>query len=98
MVKHGDSPTVACIRQELTKYPLIHIEDTPQFYDMEVFNYCVQRGFLLVTLECWADVHPSLITLPVEWDFSLPYGILYPNHPTEEIQHILDAIQNIIAY
>ena len=96
MVKQGDSPTVDCIREELQKYPLIHIEDTPQFYDMEVFNYCVQRGFLLVTLECWADVHPSLITLPVDWNFSLPYGILYANHPSEEIRHILAAIQSVI--
>ncbi len=84
MVKQGDSPTVDCIREELQKYPLIHIEDTPQFYDMEVFNYCVQRDFLLVTLECWADVHPSLITLPVDWNFSLPYGILYANNPSED--------------
>lgn len=97
MVKSGDSPTVDCIREELQKYPLIHIEDTPQFYDMEVFNYCVQQGFLLVTLECWADVHPSLITLPVEWDFSLPYGILYASNPTKEIKRVLTAIQNIIT-
>lgn len=97
MVKQGDSPTVDCIREELKKYPLIHIEDTPQFYDMEVFNYCVQRGFLLVTLECWADVHPSLITLPVDWDFALPYGILYANNPTEDIQRILSAIKEVIS-
>ncbi len=96
MVKSGDSPTVDCIRKELEKYPLIHIEDTPQFYDMEVFNYCVQRGFLLVTLECWADVHPSLITLPVDWNFSLPYGILYESNPSKEILRVLDAIQTIV--
>ena len=95
MVKPGDSPTVDHIREELKKYPLIHIEDTPQFYDMEVFNYCVQQGFLLVTLECWADVHPSLVTLPVEWDFSLPYGILYEKNPSKEIEHVLEAIRGI---
>lgn len=96
MVKSGDSPTVDRIREALMNYPLIHIEDTPQFYDMEVFNYCVQQGFLLVTLECWADVHPSLITLPVEWDFSLPYGILYESEPSPEIKHVLETIEKII--
>lgn len=96
MVKQGDSPTVDSIRKDLEKYPLIHIEDTPQFYDMEVFNDCVQQGHLLLTLECWADVHPSLVTLPVNWDYALPYGILYAKNPTQDIIHILDTIQTIL--
>lgn len=42
MVKRGDSPTVDRVRDYVEKHPAIAIEDTPQFYDMEVFNRCVQ--------------------------------------------------------
>lgn len=81
MVKRGDSPTVDRVRDYVEKHPAIAIEDTPQFYDMEVFNRCVQTRNPLMSLECWGEVHPALVTLPVDWPFTIPYGILYPLHP-----------------
>lgn len=62
-------------------HPQIHIEDTPQFYDMEVFNRSVQTRHLLMSLDCWTEVHPSLVTLPVDWNFTIPYGLLYQLRP-----------------
>ena len=69
------------VRNFVEQHPAIAIEDTPQFYDMEVFNRCVQTRNPLMTLECWSEVHPSLVTLPVDWDFTIPYGILYAPPP-----------------
>ena len=42
MVKRGDSTSVDQVRNFVEQHPAITIEDTPQFYDMEVFNRCVQ--------------------------------------------------------
>ncbi len=92
LVKKGDSRTVDAIRTELSAFPDITIEDTAQFYDMEVFNRCEQTQSVLITLECWKDVHPSLVTIPVKWDHKLPYGILYPLHCTDDVQNVIDAI------
>lgn len=92
LVKKGDSRTVDAIRTELSAFPDITIEDTAQFYDMEVFNRCEQTQSVLITLECWKDVHPSLVTIPVKWDHKLPYGILYPLHCTNDVQNVIDAI------
>ena len=61
MVKQGDSDTVDAIRAEILKHPQIHIADAPQFYDIEVFNQCEQSQNLMVTIECWKDVHPALV-------------------------------------
>ena len=71
MVKQGDSPSVDRVRAAVEAHPQIHIEDTPQFYDMEVFNRSVQTGHLLMSLDCWTEVHPSLVTLPVDWNFTI---------------------------
>ena len=95
MVKRGDSGAVDRIREEIERHPQIRIEDTPQFYDMEVFNRCAQTGNVMVTLECWRDVHPSLVTLPVEWDYPIPYGLLYAKEPPEDIVRLLDAIDHL---
>lgn len=78
MVKKGDSDVNDFIRNELeTRHPRIHIEDTAQFYDLSVFNRCAETGNVLLTLECWTEVHPGLVSIPVDWDYSIPYGLLY---------------------
>ncbi len=93
MVKEGDSTSVDGIRAEISRHPQIAIEDTPQFYDIEVFNRCVQKQHLMVTIECWHDVHPALVTIPVDWDHPIPYGLLYPLDPSVEIRNVLRTIK-----
>lgn len=93
MVRQGDSAVVDQIRAEVARHPQIKIEDTPQFYDIEVFNRCAQSQNLMVTLECWRDVHPGLVTIPVDWDHPLPYGLLYPLQPTEDILKFCRVVQ-----
>ncbi len=66
MVKQGDSPAVDAIRTEVSRHPEIHIEDTPQFYDIEVFNRCQATLSVMLTIECWQDVHPALVTIPMD--------------------------------
>ena len=94
MVKEGDSPTVDQVRAFVRRHPAITIEDTPQFYDMEVFNRCVQTRQPLMTLDCWREVHPLLATLPVDWGFTIPYGILYTLEPDEDILRFLAAVKD----
>lgn len=90
MVRRGDSPSVDRVRDEIERHPAIRIEDTPQFYDLEVFNRCVQTRQPLMTLDCWADVHPSLVTLPVDWDFTIPYGLLYQLDPVPDVARLVE--------
>jgi len=93
MVKRGDSPAIDTVRDEVEQHPAIHIEDTQQFYDMEVFNRCAQTQNMMLTLECWQDVHPGLVTLPVTWNFSVPYGLLYAKQATKDILKFLSLIK-----
>ena len=97
MVKQGDSPSVDRVRAAVEAHPQIHIEDTPQFYDMEVFNRCVQTRNPLMSLECWGEVHPALVTLPVDWPFTIPYGILYPLHPDPDTLRFLSLVRQEMA-
>ena len=96
MVKQGDSRSVDQIRAELARHPEIRIEDTARFYDMEVFNRCAQTQNVLMTLECWRDVHPGLVTLPVDWDYVIPYGLLYARDAPEDVLRFLSLIRDQI--
>ncbi len=98
MVKRGDSQTNDFIRSDLERnHPQIRIEDTSQFYDISVFNRCAETGQVLLTLECWQEVHPALVTLPVDWDYSIPYGLLYANDPPEDVRRLVELAGRITA-
>lgn len=86
MVKKGDSGVNDFIRNDIEiNHPRIRIEDTPQFYDLSVFNRCAESGNALLTIECWQDVHPGLVSIPVNWDYSIPYGLLYSNNAPDDV-------------
>ena len=96
MVKEGDSKTNYMIRDDLRRnHPSIQIEDTPYFYDISVFNRCIETGNVLLMLECWQDVHPALVSIPVNWDYSIPYGLLYALNPPEDVLRFVEAVKRI---
>lgn len=91
MVSKGDSGVNDFIRNDLEKnHPKIHIEDTPQFYDLSVFNRCAETENVLLTIECWQEVHPGLVSIPVRWDYSIPYGLLYSLDADEDVLKLVE--------
>ncbi len=96
MVKKGDSGANDIIRSDLeTNHPEIVIEDTQQFFDLSVFNRCAETGNVLLTIECWQDVHPGLVTIPVNWDYSIPYGLLYSKDAPDDVLEFVKAAREI---
>lgn len=97
MVKKGDSWTNDFIRCDLEQnHPKIHIEDTPHFYDLSVFNKCAEEGKVLLTIECWKNVHPGLKTIPINWNYSIPYGLLYSFNAEDDVFKFVDVTKNFI--
>lgn len=97
MVKKGDSQVNDDLRNNIEKnHPQINIEDTEHFYDINVFNRCEQSGNILLNLECWNDIHPNLVTIPVDWQYGITYGLLYPLNPSKEIITFINEIKSVI--
>ena len=93
-VRSGDTVQLDRFRDKLKMtHPQILFEDTHYFYDLETFNTCEATGSLLLTLDAWTDIHPSLITLPVDWNYTVPYGLLYAPNLSEEAAAFLDIIK-----
>ncbi|MRN56917.1 LysR family transcriptional regulator [Paenibacillus monticola] len=93
VVRGGKSAVIDGIRDFLiVNHPKIKIKDVPRFYDIDVFNRCEQSDTVLLTLDAWVDIHPSLVTLPSDLDFTMPYGLLYPLNPSEDVKSFLEII------
>lgn len=94
LVKRGESPVINRIRDEIqAEHPRISIVDAPHFYDTSVFNECEQMGCVMETLDIWREVHPSLVTLPMEWGYQIPYGIVYAKTPSESMKIFIQTLQ-----
>ena len=95
-VKAGNSPMLDDMRSLLKMtHPQIIMEDSDYLYDIDTFNYCEERGVLLLTQERWHNIHPSLKTVPVQWDFALPYGLLYSKEIGGEALRFLERVQEL---
>ena len=97
MIAEGDSGVNDFIRNDLTRnHPQIRIEDTPHFYDISVFNRCAETQNVLLTLECWKDVHPGLVTIPVNWDYKIPYGLMYALDPPKDVIKFVETVDFLL--
>ena len=61
------------------------------FYDVNVFNRCESSSEILLAIPGWANVHPLLKVIPVDWEHSIPYGLLYSPQPSEIVTRFLEA-------
>ena len=51
---------------------------------------------ILMATEAWANVHPLLKIIPVEWEHSIPYGLLHSRKPSKKVQNFLTAVQTVL--
>ena len=96
-VKRGETERLDHFQDILRlTHPQIIVEEADYYYDLDTFNACEQNGALLLTLDAWAGIHPSLITLPVQWDYTVPYGILYAKEPSQEVLQFLQILKSAL--
>jgi len=94
LVKKGNSSVIDRMRKEIeTRHKKINIVDVPSFYNAQVFNECASYGYLLETPSIWGNVHPSLVSIPMKWDYKLKFGIIYPKNPNKAIKIFLNEIE-----
>lgn len=66
------------------------------FYNVDVFNRCENSNGILMATKAWTNVHPLLKIIPVEWEHSIPYGLLHSPEPSGTVQRFLSAVQSVL--
>lgn len=96
LMRRGWSHYVDRLRDDIWQnHSPIHIVDF-DFYSVDVFNRCENSNDILMAVQAWDNVHPLLKVIPVEWDHSIPYGLLHSKTPSETVSRFLNAIQTVL--
>ena len=92
LIQRGWSHSVDLLRDNLWKnYPQIEIVDF-NFYDVNAFNQCENNNCVLMAVPKWQYVHPLLKILPVDWGYTIPYGLLHSPAPSPVVKQFLYAV------
>lgn len=95
VIRRGWNENVDRMRDDINNHhPQIHIVDF-DFLSLSVFNQCENSNDLLMCIDEWANVHPLLKVLPVEWDYRLPFGLLHAPQPTPVVERFLRAVEQV---
>ncbi|MCM1296306.1 MAG: LysR family transcriptional regulator [Muribaculaceae bacterium] len=97
IIRSSDTPVLSQMRDDISEnHPQIKIADVSNFYDTSIFNECERMNYLMETLDIWADVHPSLVTLPMGWEYKMPYGIVYAKSPSKVVRDFIAVVRKSI--
>ena len=92
MMHRGWSNYVDELRDDIWKnHPQIQVTDF-DIYSVEVFNRCENSNDILMAVENWKGVHPLLKVIPVDWKYTIPYGVLYSQEPSHLVKRFLKAM------
>lgn len=95
LMKRNWSRYVDDLRDDLWQnHSQIHIVDF-EFYNMDVFNRCENGNNVLLAIPGWANVHPLLKVIPMEWEYSIPYGLLHAPEPSEIVKRFLEVTREV---
>ncbi len=93
LMRRDWSHYVDLLRDDIWKnHPQIHIVDF-DFYDVAAFNQCENNNCVLMAVENWRYVHPLLRILPVDWNYTIPFGLLHSPQPSDTVRRFLEAVE-----
>ncbi len=73
--------------------PTVRIVDS-SYYGVDTFALCEMKQYVLITQRVYSDIHPNLVTIPLETDIVLPYGLMYGLDPSLATRRFLDAVKD----
>lgn len=95
LMHRGWSEYVDMLRDDLWEHhPEIQIKDF-DFYNIEVFNQCENSDDVLLAVKNWESVHPLIKMIPVNWNYGMPFGLLYSVQPDRKVQRLLKIIKQM---
>ena len=94
MVPRGISHKNDLLRDRMEK-ELSHCQilETPGRYSLDTFNAAIDKNAALINLTPWEDIHPGLVSIPLQTDITVDYGILAAKNAPSQVKEFLSTIR-----
>lgn len=97
LIHRGWNSYLDILRDDLWKdHPQIRIVDF-DFLSTQVFNRCEHSNDMMMTIDYWRNIHPLLKVVPVDWDYTIPFGLLHAPSPSQTVTRFLRAVKDVMA-
>ncbi|MHC5375234.1 LysR family transcriptional regulator [Enterococcus sp. LJL120] len=91
--RQGNSESFDKVRNLLIEnVPTINLIDV-DYYDIDIFTTCEINNFLLLSLDVWEDIYPTVKTINLNVDITIPYGIIYSLDLNNEVSTLISTAQ-----
>lgn len=96
LIRPGWGSTMDAIRQDImVNHPEITIE-TFQFFKTQAINDCLSQGDIIVGFDLWNILNPFAAIRPMDWDYSMEYGLIYSPEPSEAVREFVEALEQLL--
>ena len=96
LIRRGWNQYLDRLRDELwQEHPQIKVVDF-DFLSINVFNQCENSEDIMMTIDNWKNIHPLLKTIPVNWNYTIPFGLLHAPRPSGTVQSFLNAVKTVL--
>lgn len=93
----GASYEMDAFRAEVkARLPHIRIVDS-SYYGADTFTLCEVNSYVLITQPVYDDIHSNLVTIPLQTDYTMPYGFMYAANPTPATRKFIAAAERLLA-
>lgn len=94
--RRGRTPYMDRVRGDLERrHPQIRLLEA-EVVDLQLFNDLVASPYLALSASCWKDVHPLLATIPVDWPYTMPYGLIYAKEPSDAVLQFIMELGKLL--
>lgn len=96
LIRRGWNHYLDQMRDDLwQEHPQINIVDF-HFLSIHVFNQCENSDDIMMTIDNWKNIHPLLKTIPVDWSYTIPFGLLHAPKPSDTVKRFLSAVKTVL--
>ena len=97
IVARGRNSAIDRMRTDLEqKFPAVRLLDFT-YFDLNAFNACEISRNLMIAIGRWSSIHPLIRILPVDWPYTIPYGLHYSLRPSVPVQEFVTAAKEIVS-
>ena len=78
------------------QHPEIKVVSPSIYYDLKTINRCIEEKNILLFLDCWNNIHPGIVNLPVDWDWTVPCGLIWKKDVRKKVLDFIEDFRKVI--